>query len=75
MTAILQDPIFRDEAKAREWLEARVWPSAIAPESKWPRLLTLRLRRGLVKPAGRCPSPATIPQLGAIDGLIAGGAS
>src|SRR5258708_33657953 len=26
MTAILQDPIFQDEAKAREWLEARVWP-------------------------------------------------
>lgn len=26
MTAILNDPIFRDEAKAREWLEARVWP-------------------------------------------------
>jgi len=27
MTAILQDPIFHDEAKAREWLEARVWPN------------------------------------------------
>jgi transposase-like protein len=27
MTAILNDPIFRDEAKAREWLEARVWPN------------------------------------------------
>lgn len=26
MTAILQDPIFQDEAKAREWLEVRVWP-------------------------------------------------
>ena len=26
MTAILNDPIFRDETKAREWLEARVWP-------------------------------------------------
>src|SRR3974377_126362 len=26
MTAILNDPIFRDEAKARGWLEARVWP-------------------------------------------------
>jgi transposase-like protein len=27
MTAILQDPIFTDEAAAREWLEARVWPT------------------------------------------------
>jgi transposase-like protein len=26
MTAILQNPIFLDETKAREWLEARVWP-------------------------------------------------
>jgi transposase-like protein len=26
MTAILQDPIFQDEAAAREWLEAQVWP-------------------------------------------------
>ncbi len=25
--AILQDQIFQDETKAREWLEARVWPS------------------------------------------------
>lgn len=27
MTANLQNPIFTDETKAREWLEARVWPS------------------------------------------------
>ena len=27
MTANLQNPIFTDEAKAREWLEARVWPN------------------------------------------------
>jgi transposase-like protein len=27
MTAILQNPIFTDEIKAREWLEARVWPN------------------------------------------------
>jgi transposase-like protein len=27
MTAILNDPIFHDETKAREWLEARVWPN------------------------------------------------
>ena len=26
MSANLQNPIFHDEAKAREWLEARVWP-------------------------------------------------
>jgi transposase-like protein len=26
MTAILQNPIFQDETKARGWLEARVWP-------------------------------------------------
>lgn len=27
MIANLQNPIFTDEAKAREWLEARVWPN------------------------------------------------
>jgi transposase-like protein len=27
MTANLQKPIFTDETKAREWLEARVWPN------------------------------------------------
>ena len=27
MTANLQNPIFTNEAKAREWLEARVWPN------------------------------------------------
>ena len=27
MTAILQNPIFQDEAKARAWLEAQVWPN------------------------------------------------
>jgi transposase-like protein len=27
MHAVLQNPIFTDEAKAREWLEARVWPN------------------------------------------------
>jgi transposase-like protein len=27
MTANLQNPIFTDEAKAREWLEARIWPN------------------------------------------------
>jgi transposase-like protein len=27
MTANLQNPIFQDDAKAREWLEARVWPN------------------------------------------------
>jgi transposase-like protein len=26
MTSNLQNPIFTDETKAREWLEARVWP-------------------------------------------------
>lgn len=26
MTSNLQNPIFQDDAKAREWLEARVWP-------------------------------------------------
>lgn len=26
MTELLKNPIFQDEAKAREWLEARVWP-------------------------------------------------
>jgi transposase-like protein len=27
MSAILQKPIFTDETKAREWLEARIWPN------------------------------------------------
>ena len=27
MSANLQNPIFTDEAKAREWLEARIWPN------------------------------------------------
>jgi transposase-like protein len=27
MTANLQNPIFQDDTKAREWLEARVWPN------------------------------------------------
>ena len=27
MTANLQNPIFRNDTKAREWLEARVWPN------------------------------------------------
>ncbi len=27
MTSNLQNPIFQDDAKAREWLEARVWPN------------------------------------------------
>src|SRR5436853_7814336 len=27
MTPNLQSPIFQDETKAREWLEARVWPN------------------------------------------------
>jgi transposase-like protein len=27
MTNLLQNPIFQDETKAREWLEARVWPT------------------------------------------------
>jgi transposase-like protein len=30
MAAGLQDPIFTDETKAREWLERRVWPSGVA---------------------------------------------
>ena len=29
MSANLQNPIFTDETKAREWLEARVWPNGI----------------------------------------------
>ena len=32
MTAILQNPVFTNETKAREWLEARVWPNgAVCP--------------------------------------------
>src|SRR5215471_16474558 len=32
MSANLQNPIFHDDAKAREWLEARVWPNgAVCP--------------------------------------------
>ena len=32
MADLLKNPIFQDEAKAREWLEARVWPNgAVCP--------------------------------------------
>src|SRR5712692_6217706 len=32
MTSNLQNPIFQDDDKAREWLEARVWPTgAVCP--------------------------------------------
>jgi len=32
MTNILDNPIFQDETKAREWLESRVWPNgAVCP--------------------------------------------
>lgn len=32
MTDLLKNPIFQDETKAREWLEARVWPTgAVCP--------------------------------------------
>jgi transposase-like protein len=35
MSANLQNPIFQDEAKAREWLEARVWPRGpVCPHCK-----------------------------------------
>jgi transposase-like protein len=27
MSAVLQNPVFQDDTKAREWLEARVWPN------------------------------------------------
>jgi transposase-like protein len=30
MTDLLKNPIFQDETKAREWLEARVWPKGVA---------------------------------------------
>lgn len=30
MLAILQNPIFQDETKAREWLEARVWAGGVS---------------------------------------------
>src|SRR5436189_3263 len=30
MIAILQNPIFTDETKAREWLEARVWADGVS---------------------------------------------
>ena len=29
MSANLQNPVFTDETKAREWLEARVWPNGV----------------------------------------------
>jgi transposase-like protein len=53
MTAQLQNPIFHDEAKAREWLEARVWkagrvcPHCGAPEERTSKLEGKAHRAGL----------------------------
>lgn len=53
MAAQLQNPIFHDEAKAREWLEARVWkagrvcPHCGAPEERSRKLEGKAHRSGL----------------------------
>lgn len=34
----LENPIFHDDGKAREWLEARVWPNGpVCPHCRWGR--------------------------------------
>lgn len=51
MTAILQDPIFTDEAKAREWLEARVWPNGpVCPHCGAPEALVTKLEGAAHRP-------------------------
>ena len=50
MTNLLKNPIFHDETKAREWLEARVWPNgrnlpALRQRRPTRRLHSLRARR------------------------------
>jgi transposase-like protein len=43
MTNILENPIFSDEHKAREWLEARVWPKGpVCPHCKDSDVTALR---------------------------------
>lgn len=44
MDAILQNPIFTDETKAREWLEVRVWPTGtVCPHCGAPEALVTKL--------------------------------
>jgi hypothetical protein len=40
MTANLQNPIFTDETRAREWLEARVWPNGPVCRTAAPQAMT-----------------------------------
>jgi len=37
MTNLLENPIFQDETKAREWVEAQVWANGVVCPSLWQR--------------------------------------
>ncbi len=51
MTANLQNPIFTDEDKAREWLEARVWPEGpICPHCGCTAEYVTKLEAGAHRP-------------------------
>ena len=65
--AILQNPIFTDEAKARVWLEARVWPNGpVCPHcggvdriTKVKANAAKRIRMGLYR-CGDCKGQFTV---------------
>src|SRR6266581_3490304 len=51
MPANLQNPIFTDEDKAREWLEARVWPEgAVCPHCGCTVEYVTKLEAGVHRP-------------------------
>lgn len=51
MTALLKNPIFNDESKAREWLEARVWPEGpVCPHCGVTREQVTKLEGGNHRP-------------------------
>ena len=51
MTSLLKNPIFNDETKAREWLEARVWPNGpVCPHCGAPCGYVTKLESGTHRP-------------------------
>jgi transposase-like protein len=51
MSNILENPVFHDEAKAREWLEARVWPNGpVCPHCDAPYGYVTKLESGTHRP-------------------------
>ena len=55
MTSNLQNSIFTDETKAREWLEARVWPQGRAlPYDLNVNSATAHVGMWVISPERRC---------------------